>query len=454
MKITFFGATQEVTGSKYLIEHQKTKILVDCGLFQGRNAYVRNRDPFPIDPKTIDALVLTHAHIDHTGYVPSLVKQGFSNAVYCTPATYELCRILLIDSAAIQEENAKKRNATSPNSYASEPLYTKVDAEHALSFFKTIDFDTPFTIEQTSGPSLTVTFKHAGHILGAASVVVSDGKKTVTFSGDLGRPDELLMKAPTHLTQTDFLILESTYGNKIHEKSDSIDTLGKFINEGIAKKGMIIIPVFAVGRAQMILYCLYQLKQKKIIPDLPIFLDSPMAIAATNLFCSYPDEHRLNISLCKEIFDIATYTQTTQDSRKIDYSASPAIIITGSGMADGGRALHHFKYFISNPKNMVIFVGFQAQGTTGHELVHGAQEIKIDEDWYHVHAKINLIDTFSAHADSHELLEWLDSFKHTPKKVFLTHGELKASQALKRKIKKQFGWTVIIPKYGESFDLD
>jgi len=451
MKITFLGATQEVTGSKYLIEHEKTKILVDCGLFQGKNAHKRNRERFPINPKSINAIVLTHAHIDHTGYIPVLVKKGFSNPIYCTPATYELCKILLIDSGFVQEQNAKKRNAHAhDDDYTVEPLYTKIDAENALRFFKIIDFDTNFTV----APSLNVTFKHAGHILGASFVLLSNGKQTITFSGDLGRPNQLTMKGPAYPKQTDFLIVESTYGDKVHEKDNSMETLGTLISQTVAKKGAVIIPVFAVGRAQMILYCLYQLRQQKIIPNIPIFLDSPMAIAATDLFCEFPEEHTIEASLCKQMFDIATHTPTVQDSKKLNQVSLPAIIVAGSGMADGGRILYHFQHFISNPKNMIIFVGFQAHGTIGRELVDGAKTIKLDDIPYEVHAQIHLIDSFSAHADSHELLEWLSHFEHAPKKVFITHGELEAAQGLKEKIEKQFGWQVVIPKYAESFELE
>lgn len=451
MKITFFGAVEEVTGSRYLIEHETTKILVDCGMFQGHHEITqRNTQPFPVDPKSIDAVVLTHAHIDHTGYIPALVKNGFAGDIYCSKGTYELCSILLMDSGKLQENEAKAQNQRGgPDHPPSVALYTRADAEKALQFFKQTAFDTDIVIG-----SLTVRLIRSGHILGSSFVVVTDGKRTLTFSGDLGRPHQFIMKAPPALTQTDYLVIESTYGDRLHEKLDTIKLIGDVVNATVEKGGILIIPCFAVARTEVILYCLYQLKQKNIIPDIPIFLDSPMAIKVTNLLCDFKDEYELSSDLCKSMLKIATQTPTGEESKKLDFLDHPAIIIAGSGMADGGRVLFHLKHYISDPKNTVFFVGYQAPNTIGHDLVNGAKLITVQNESFSVQAEIKMLDTLSAHADYEEILAWLSNFKNKLQKVFVTHGEEESAEALKKKIEDRFGWSVVVPKYKESFELD
>jgi metallo-beta-lactamase family protein len=444
MKITFLGAAGEVTGSKYLIEHDNVKILVDCGLFQGPKAIGHQEDGFSVDPKTIDAVVLTHAHIDHTGYIPLLVKKGFKGKIYCSKGTYELCAILLIDSGVVQEENSKESHGVIP------PLYTKEDAEYSLRFFQVINYDTVITI----GKSLQVTLIQSGHIIGSSFVVVSDGKQALTFSGDLSGFHQPLMKSPTLLKQTDFLVIESTYGHTLHQKVDAFKVLADVIHEVIAKKGTLIIPSFAVGRTQTMLYCLYKLKEQKLIPDIPVFLDSPMAIRASNVLCHFPEELNITVAECDQILNAATYLRTAQESKAVYKVPSPKIIIAGSGMAEGGRVLHHLKHFVTDEKNIVFFVGFQVDGTLGYDLTHGAKTIKIENSWYNVHAQIKNLDTFSAHADWQEILEWLGYFQNKPKKVFITHGQPEAAESLKQKIEERFGWSVVVPKYLESFDLE
>ena len=460
MKITFFGAVKTVTGSKYLIEYENTKILVDCGLLQGtRDLTKHNWDKFPVDPKGIDALVLTHAHMDHTGYIPAFVKKGFKGKIYCSRATYELCAILLVDSGYLQEEQAKRINAynqrrandtnhVNPPRPPALPLYTKQDAEDSLRYFQPVDYDTAETIN-----SLQVTLIRSGHILGSSFVVVSDGKERLTFSGDLGRPHQEILKAPPYLKETDYLVLESTYGNRIHEEQDSVKRLGDIINKTVKKGGLTIIAAFAVMRTQTILYFLHQLKTNKIIPAIPIFLDSPEAIKVTNLFCKFKDEHILSESMCNTIFTVATYTPDVEESKKLDMLEQPAIIVAGSGMADGGRVIHHLQHFVSDAKNTFVFAGYQAIGTTGRLLIDGIKEIKIYGQAYPVNAEIVMLNGLSAHSDSKEIIEWLSHFEKPPKKVFITHGEIDAALALQKEIEKRFGWQVVVPQYSDSFDL-
>jgi len=444
MKITFLGGVQGVTGSKYLIENESTKLLVDCGLYQGKDADKKNKEPMPLDPETIDAVVLTHAHIDHTGYLPRLVKDGFKGPIYCSQATYELSSIMLIDSGFIQEERARKSD--DPNK---KPLYIRKDAEIALKLFKPIDYQ-----REVKVGSLTFKLIASYHILGAAFVVVSDGKRTLTFTGDLGRPDQMIMKSPPAIKQTDYLVLESTYGDRLHSQEEPIETIGKIVSQTIARGGAVITPTFAIGRSQALLYILYQLQEQGIIPNnVPIFLDSPMATKVTDLFCQFKDEHKFSIPQCNLAFNVATDTPTTEDSKGINEVDGPAIILVGSGMAEGGRVFHHFKRLISEGKNTVLFVGYQGEGTTGRALIDGAKDVKIFGKSHPVHADVEQINMLSAHADYHEILDWLSNFENAPRKVFLTHGESESAQALKKKIEERFDWSVVIPSYLETFDL-
>lgn len=452
MKITFLGAVEEVTGSRYLIEHEDIKILVDCGMFQGPHEITqRNLEPFPVEPSSIDAVVLTHAHIDHSGYIPALVKKGFTGKIYCSKGTYALCSLLLVDSGALQEGEANHLNQRGgPDHPPSVALYTVRDAEISLKSFKPVDYDTVITLST----SLTVTFIRSGHILGSSFVIISDGKQTLTFSGDLGRPNQFILKSPPPLKQTDFLVVESTYGDRLHEKNDPIKIMGEVINATVAKGGVLIIPCFAVGRTETILYCLYQLKQQNRIPDIPIFLDSPLAINVTDFVCDFTEEYKIPPAVCKEMLSVATQTRSVEESQEIDRIDHPAIIIAGNGMADGGRVIYHLKRFISDSKSTVLFVGYQAEDTTGYALVNGAKVINIHDESFTVRAEIKTIETFSAHADYEEILEWLGHFEKAPQKVFVTHGETEAAESLKKKIEERFGWTVVAPKYLESFDLE
>ncbi|MBP9765574.1 MBL fold metallo-hydrolase [Candidatus Babeliales bacterium] len=444
MKITFLGATQEVTGSKYLVQHEKIQMLVDCGMYQGsHDTKKRNWYRFPVEPHSIQAIVLTHAHLDHTGYIPRLVKEGFKGAIYCSQATYDLCAIVLKDSASIQEEDFKS------GLLRQEPLYSQQDVYNSLALFHIVPYEKSFNVG-----GLTITLISSEHIVGSSFVQISDGVKMLTFSGDLSGPRQLLMKAPPHIDSTDYLVLESTYGDRLTEPGDPMEMVADIVNTTIARKGVLIIPAFAIGRTQTMLYILYQLKKQNKIPNIPIFLDSPEAISVTSLLCNFLGELKISEKECQDVLNVATYVRTGEQSKNIDHRSGSVIIIAGSGMAEGGRVLHHFARFISDAKNTVLFVGFQAPDTRGKALIDGAEGMKIDGVWYNVHAAIKNMDLLSAHADYNDILQWLTGFQKAPQKVFLTHGDLPAAQFLKKKIEEKFGWPVVIPKHLESFDLE
>ncbi|OGV50036.1 MAG: mRNA 3'-end processing factor [Legionellales bacterium RIFCSPHIGHO2_12_FULL_42_9] len=445
MKLAFLGATRTVTGSKYLLTVDSQKILVDCGLFQGHQELrQRNWAKFPVSPAEIDAVILTHAHIDHSGYLPRLIKNGFKGDIYCTHGTKELCAILLPDSGFLQEEDAYRANKYGYTKHRPAlPLYTKDDGVRAINQFVPLDFRKPCKLSD----SLSFTFLPAGHILGASMVQFHYHGKTVLFSGDLGRPHHLIMTPPTIVTHTDYLILESTYGNRLHSPINALDELAKIIHDTLSRQGSIIIPAFAVGRAQDLLYLLSQLKDAKRIPNIPIFLDSPMAQDVSDLLIHYSNEHRLSKDQCKKLCQIATYTKTPEESKEINTHSEPVLIISASGMIEGGRILHHLKLFLPDSRNSILLTGYQAPGTRGEQLLHGNPTIKIHGESIPVHAQIHTMQNMSAHADYQEILTWLGHFKQSPQKVFLTHGDLSSSEALKDKIEKKLGWSCLIPDY-------
>lgn len=451
MKITFYGATKTVTGSKYLVEHNNKHILIDCGMFQGyKELRNRNWDQFPFDARKINAVVLTHAHIDHTGCIPLLVKRGFKGKIYCSDATYALCEILLPDSGHLHEEDARHANKYGYSQHTPAlPLYTKEDAEKSLEYFQTLDFGKPFDL----GDGLHFTLSRSGHILGSSFVSLSDGDKTIVFSGDLGRPDDAVMKSPAIIEYADYLVLESTYGDRLHSRIDPLEEIGDVIRKTAARGGTVVIPAFAVGRTQSILYYIQSLKSQNLIPDIPIYLDSPMAINTTELLCKFKNEHRLSEGLCADVCSVVKYTRSVEESKALDQPNMPSVIISASGMAEGGRVLHHLKYYITDPKNTILFTGFQAGGTRGDQIVRGEKHVKIHGEMYPVRAAVENLTSLSAHADYEEILLWLRHFKKPPQKVFLTHGEESAAIALKERIEDQLGWTVVIPDYLESEDL-
>ncbi len=451
MKLQFLGAAGTVTGSKYLIETNNRKILVDCGLYQGVKHYrLMNRQPLPVSYDELDAIVLTHAHLDHSGYLPLLVKEGFTGPVYATPGTCELCKILLPDSGFLQEEDARHAAKYGYSKHnPPQPLYTEQDALRALKQLKPCSFGQIHKIL----PDLSLRFRPAGHILGAASVEVFDGSHMLAFSGDVGRPDDLIMYPPESLKRADFLVVESTYGDRTHEELDAAEAMAKAINETAAAGGTVLIPAFAVGRAQMVLHLLERLRAENRIPKLPIYLNSPMAIKATEVFHRFHEKHRLTKDDCRKIDNMTHYVRTVEESMALANQTFPGIIVSASGMASGGRVLHHLKHILPNHRNTVMFVGYQAMGTRGEKLVNGATSIKIHGQNIPVKARIKHFDAFSAHADSSQIIDWLRSIKTPPKTVFVTHGEAQAAHAMAEKIKIELGWEARVPELNEKVKL-
>lgn len=452
MQLQFLGATGTVTGSKYLLQHQSKNILIDCGLFQGfKQLRLRNWKPLPFSPKNIDAVILTHAHIDHSGYLPLLVKNGFTGPIYCSQATQALCQVLLLDSAKLQEEEAQYLNKhTFSKHKPALPLYTREDAQNALQQFQPVDFYKPTKL----GGTINFHLLPAGHILGAAMVYIEDGNTSVLFSGDLGRQKDLIMNPPAIVKNADYLIVESTYGNRSHDPSDPLEKLGNIINRTIERGGKVIVPTFAVGRAQLLLYCIHLLKKNGVIPEkLPVYLNSPMAVEATAIFDEHPGEYRLTPEQSEAMCKTAHVVFDVEESKLLNTKKGPLIILAGSGMATGGRIVHHLKTFASDPKNTILFSGFQAGGTRGAAMLDGAKEIKIHGEYIPVNAEIAIIDNLSAHADANEIIAWLKHFDAPPKQTFITHGEPIASDTLRLKIEETLGWEVYVPDYLETVDL-
>jgi metallo-beta-lactamase family protein len=452
MKLKFLGATGTVTGSKYLLTSGATNILVDCGLFQGyKELRLRNRADFPIAPDAVDAVVLTHAHLDHSGYLPLLVKNGFRGKIFCSHATFDLCKILLPDSGHLLEEEASYANRHGFSKHAPAlPLYSEADAVRALRQFAPVAFDTPFAIAGALRGELAL----AGHILGAAIVTVRGEGKSIVFSGDLGRPNDAIMVAPTAVAQADYLVVESTYGDKRHDPADPLLLLGKTIRETAARGGVTIIPSFAVGRAQSLLYDLYRLKERgDIPPHIPVYLNSPMAADATALYQQHLHQHRLSHEQCHAMRHAATIVNSVEESIALNLRRLPMVIVAASGMATGGRVLHHLKAFASDPRNTILFAGFQAGGTRGAQMIAGADAIKIHGEYVPLRAHVDQIGNLSAHADGDEILGWLKHFQRAPRRTFVTHGEPEPARALCHRIAHELDWPCEVPGYLDEVDL-
>ena len=452
MDLQFLGAAGTVTGSKYMLRAGDTSILIDCGLFQGfKPLRLRNWAEPPFKPSSIAAVILTHAHIDHTGYLPLLVRKGFRGRVYCSEATADLCRILLPDSARLAEEDAERANRKGySRHHPALPLYTERDAEAALRHIVTVPFGHDF--EPVSG--IRVSLAPAGHILGASTVSVSDGRITVGFSGDLGRQHDTIMRPPEPMLEADYLVVESTYGNKRHENHDPDAHLADIINRTFKRGGTVIIPAFAVGRTQTLLLAIANLKKKgRIPPQTPVFLNSPLAQDATEIYERHQREHRLDHKTCEAMCRAAHIVNSVEESRKLNLSKEPKIIIAGSGMATGGRVVHHIAAFGPHRENTIVFAGFQADGTRGANMLAGASEVKIHGHYVPILAEVAALGNLSAHADADELMAWLRSFRKAPRRTYVTHGEPSASDALRMRIKDELGWNVHVPEHLETVEL-
>lgn len=451
MRLTFLGAAGTVTGSKYLLEHDGRRVLVDCGLFQGlKQLRLRNWDVLPLPAREVDAVVLTHAHIDHSGYLPALAKQGFRGPVFCTPATAELAGLLLPDSGHLQEEDAfyANRHGFSKH-HPALPLYTEQEARAVLHQLRPQGFGTPFE----PVPGLRVRFSPAGHILGAASVHVAWEGGSVLFSGDLGRNEDILMRPPAAPPAADHVVMESTYGDRLHPAEDVASVLADTIQRTAARGGIVVVPSFAVGRAQALLYLLSQLRRAGRIPELPVFLNSPMAADVTEIYRRHHGEHRLDAQQCQAMCQVARVINTVEESRRLNDLRFPAVIVSASGMATGGRVVHHLKAFAPDRRNTILLAGYQAAGTRGAALAAGAREIKIHGDYVPVRAEVVSLGSLSAHADREELLAWAGRLPQAPRRAFITHGEPVAADRLRQALEERHRWPCTVAEHLQAVAL-
>lgn len=435
-----------------MVETPSSRILVDCGLFQGYKVLrARNRQPLPVDPSTIDTVVLTHAHLDHSGYLPLLIKNGFAGKVICTAGTRALCGLLLPDSGYLQEADARYANRRGfSKHHPALPLYTRADAIHALGSLSPVAFGERIAI----GSDCSIQFRHAGHILGAANIDMMAAGKRIAFSGDIGRYSDPLMFDPEPIQEADYVLVESTYGDRLHPDLDPQQELERIINRTVSRGGSVIIPSFAVGRAQALLYHINEIRRKGAIPDVPVYLDSPMACSATDLFCEHVDDHRLSAAQCRDAWDEVIYTREVEDSKRLDTEPGAKIIISASGMVTGGRILHRLKRYAPDHRSTIVMAGYQAGGTRGAALLRGADTIKIHGQFVPVRAEVVELDMLSAHADQHELLRWLGAFESVPSECFVVHGEANSADFFRRKITEQMGWSARVPEHLESVELD
>lgn len=448
MRLTFLGAAGTVTGSKYLLEDGDDRLLIDCGLFQGLKVLrLRNRERFPIDPAAIGSMLLTHAHLDHSGYLPRLAAQGFRGKVHCSAATRDLARILLLDSASLQEEEARHaaRHGWSKHNPPL-PLYTRQEAQDCERLFRPERWNKPFH----PMPGWEAVFRKAGHILGAATVTVSRAGRSVLFSGDLGRRNDAVLAPPDPCPGADWIVIESTYGDRRHADVDPAEAFASLAEKVFARGGAVLVPSFAVGRTQSLLHLLWRLRQAGRLAHVPVFVDSPMAADVTRLYLDHPSDHNLGPELAREVFGKATYVQTPEESKRLSARKGPMILISASGMATGGRILHHLRAFAPHAENAVLLAGFQAEGTRGAKLAAGEPTIRIFGETVPVNAEIATLPNASAHADADEILAWLKTAPRAPERVFVTHGEPSASEALRARIEAELGWQAHAPRLGES----
>ena len=452
MKLTFFGGAGTVTGSKTLLEVNHKKILIDCGLFQGLKEYrLKNWENLPIDPNKLDAVFLTHAHLDHSGYIPILTKNGFKGQIFCTEATKELTEIILVDSGKIQEEDAKRANKYSYTKHRpAKPLYTVNDAKNSILSFK------PFKKNKWHNFDNKLEFKfiNSGHILGSVIILLRINKKTIAFSGDLGRKNPIILRQYDYIENADYVILESTYGNRLHKNVSILNKLLTCIQHTYSKGGVLIIPTFSVERAQEIIYLLSILKRIKQLPSIPIYLDSPMGVNATEVYFKNPNDHILTTKDINSMLITVNLVSDIKVSKAIVNDNNAKIVLAGSGMLSGGRVLHYLDKYIEDSKNSILITGFQAEGTRGRSLISGDPELKFFGKYYKIKAEIFKINSFSGHADQSELIDWLEHLKKPPKLTFLNHGEPHQSQALKNKIRAELNWKVTVAKMNNTYHLD
>ncbi|MEX2596858.1 MAG: MBL fold metallo-hydrolase [Salibacteraceae bacterium] len=450
--LQFLGAAGTVTGSKTLISHQDKKVLIDCGLFQGlKELRLKNWEDFEVNPSTIDEVILTHAHLDHCGYLPKLVNAGFNGPIHCTSPTKDLVKIILEDSAKIQEEEADRANKYGYSSHKkAKPLYNSEDVARVLPLLVTHEYSEYFFVST----EMKFQFHNAGHILGAAIIEAEIGAKKIVFSGDIGTYQPLLLTPPKHLKEADYIVIESTYGDRLHPEILPEEEIKQAILKADEKNGILIIPTFAVERAQEIIYLISVLKSKDAIPDIPVFLDSPMGANATEVFLKYPTWHKLGEQRVKQMCSEIHIVKNIAQSISIREDEGRKIILAGSGMITGGRVLHHLSKHISNPKTTVLLAGFQAAGTRGRQLQEGVHEIKFFGKWHQVKAEIIQISSLSAHGDQNDMLKWLGQFGNNPRKVFINHGEANASHTFKLKIQDALGLKAQTVQHLEKVELD
>jgi len=466
IKLKFLGAAQNVTGSRHLLEANGTKVLVDCGLYQERQFRERNWEPFTCPPESLDAVLLTHAHLDHCGLLPKLVKEGFKGRIYCTGATAEIAQIILLDSAHLQEEDAefkrkrhKREGRKGPRPV--EPLYTTADAEACFPQFSGVKYKQPVEI----GAGVEATFCDAGHVLGSSiiriKVSLNGQDRTVIFSGDIGRPDRPIVQDPSIVEQADYVLIESTYGDRVHQgPEDTKKLIAEVINSTIKAGGNIVVPSFALERSQELLYYINELRLENAIPELPVFLDSPMASRITKVFKKhselYDEEMNEFVRRNKSPFEFPGLKMagTSDESKAINHIRKSVMIIAGSGMCTGGRIKHHLVNNITKSENTIMFVGYQAVGTLGRRIVDGEEEVRILGQQYPVNARIARINGFSAHADKEELFEWLSELKKPPRKLFVVHGESESANEFGNYIREKTGWDVMVPAYQDEVVLD
>ncbi len=457
--VKFLGATGTVTGSRFLLNIGDFRLLFDCGMFQGlKELRQRNWETFPVDPSTIDAVVLSHAHIDHSGYLPKLVKEGFKGPVYCTKPTADLIELLLLDSAKLQEEEALYAASKGYSKHAKPlPLYTTADAQAVFGLVKAFHFDQEIPIHDR----VKVVFREAGHLLGAAiteiCITADHQEKKIVFSGDLGRSNDVMLRPPTLVRDADILFIESTYGDRVHPDVDAPADLERIVNETFEDRGVVLIPAFAVGRTQTLLYHLHKLMEANRIPDVPVYVDSPMATSATYLYYRYPTYHKVKFNQTEFARQLETnmlvFVKSSEHSKSLNTIRRNAIIISSSGMMTGGRILHHLYHRLRNKQDTLVIAGYQAVGTRGRRLVDKEPEIKIFGESVPVLCRVENISSFSGHADSNELFAWMRGFEQKPKMTFVVHGENPGTAVYAQRIRSELGWNVFEPQYMESVSL-